>query len=225
MNGATGHTGRADHADHMGGPDHRDRLVAPPDPLAPRGIPLGGTLRAAGRGAALLVMVAALAHMVLLVLYVNPALSSANTSPAPAGAWPQPLFPQDWNIFAPDPPRANAYLEARSWRADRPGRWIDLTARDIAAHRGNPLPSREDQTVLRKAVSAHLAGSPHTQLRAPLTPAARYLRNVVVVRLQGLGEPRPDAVELRLRTVPIAPPGGPAPAESRRPLGTWEVLP
>lgn len=202
-----------------------DRFVAPLDPLAPQGVPLDGPLRAAGRVAALLIMATALAHMTLLVLYVSPALSSANTRPAQAGAWLQPMFPQDWNIFAPDPPRTNAHLEARSWRADRPGRWIDLTARDIAAHRGNPLPSREDQTVLRKAVGAHLATSPHTQLRAPLTPAAQYLRNVVVVRLQDLGEPRPDAVELRLRTVSIAPPGGLAPAASRRPLGTWEVVP
>ncbi|MEV0521910.1 DUF5819 family protein [Streptomyces sp. NPDC050439] len=202
-----------------------DRFIAPPDPLAPRDIPLGGPLRLVCRVAALLITATALTHMTLLVLYVSPALSSANTRPAQADAWLQPLFPQDWNIFAPDPPRANAHLEARSWRANRPGRWIDLTARDIAAHRHNPLPSREDQTVLRKAVSVHLAGSPHTQLRAPLTPAARYLRNVVLVRLHDLGEPRPDAVELRLRTVPIAPPGGLAPATSRQPLGTWEVAP
>ncbi|MGW7066777.1 DUF5819 family protein [Streptomyces sp. NPDC054855] len=214
-----------DHTDRMAGPDHGDRLAAPPDPLAPRGVPLGGPLSAVGRGAALLIMLTALAHMALLALYVSPALSSANTRPAQAHAWLQPLFPQDWNIFAPDPPRANARLEARSWRAGQPGHWIDLTARDIAAHRGNPLPSREDQTVLRKAVSVHLAGSPHTQLRAPLTPAAQYLRNVVVVRLQDLGEPRPDAVELRLRTASIPPPGEPAPVASRRPLGTWEVVP
>ncbi|MGW0903250.1 DUF5819 family protein [Streptomyces sp. NPDC002853] len=220
MDGATGPTGRPSRPDGMD-----RRLVVPPDPLAPRGIPLGGPLRTAGRGAALLVMAAALAHMTLLVLYVSPALSSATTRPAQADAWLQPLFPQDWDIFAPDPPHINTHLEVRSWRADRPGRWIDLTARDIAAHRGNPLPSREDQTVLRKALGAHLAGSPHTQLRAPLTPAAQYLRNVVVVRLHDLGEPRPDAVELRLHTLPIAPPGDPAPLASRRPLGTWEVIP
>ncbi|MEU6678887.1 DUF5819 family protein [Streptomyces sp. NPDC046925] len=211
------------HRTHDGDGTHR--TVEPPDPLAPRGTPLGAPLRTVGRAATLLVLAVTLAHMALLVLHLSPALSSDRAGPAQADAWLRPLFPQDWNIFAPDPPRANAHLEARSWRADRPGRWIDLTAHDIAAHRGNPLPSREDQTVLRKAVSAHLAGSPHTQLRAPLTPAAQYLRNAVVVRLEDLGEPRPDAVELRLRTVPIAPPGRPAPPESRRPLGTWEVVP
>ncbi|MFC8128503.1 DUF5819 family protein [Streptomyces sp. NPDC057302] len=212
----------------MDGTERTPLLIEPPDPLAPRGAPLGGPLRAAGRGAALLVMALALTHMALLVLHLSPALSSGSSGrarPAQPDAWLRPLFPQDWNIFAPDPPRANTHLEARSWRADRPGRWIDLTAHDIAAHRGNPLPSREDQTVLRKAVNAHLAGSPHTQLRAPLTPAARYLRNAVVVRLEDLGEPRPDAVELRLRTVPIAPPGRPAPAASRQPLGIWEAFP
>ncbi|MFI8875672.1 DUF5819 family protein [Streptomyces sp. NPDC055243] len=209
----------------MDGTEHTALLVEPPDPLAPRGTPLGGPLRAVGRGAALLVVAVALTHMAFLVLHLSSALSSDSTRSAQADAWLRPLFPQDWDIFAPDPPRANTHLEARSWRADRPGRWIDLTAHDIAAHRDNPLPSREDQTVLRKAVGAHLAASPHTQLRAPLTPAARYLRNAVVVRLEDLGEPRPDAVELRLRTVPIPPPGGPAPAASRRPLGTWEAFP
>ncbi|MGW6061792.1 DUF5819 family protein [Streptomyces sp. NPDC055189] len=209
----------------MDGTEHTALPVEPPDSLAPRGTPLGGPLRAAGRAAALLVTAVALTHMALLVLHLSPALSSDAARPTQADAWLRPLFPQDWNIFAPDPPRVNTHLEVRSWRGDRPGRWIDLTARDIAAHRGNPLPSREDQTVLRKAVSAHLAGLPHTQLRAPLTPAAQYLRNVVVVRLKDLGEPRPDAVELRLRTLPIAPPGSPAPTASRQPLGTWEVIP
>ncbi|GGV24661.1 hypothetical protein GCM10010277_05070 [Streptomyces longisporoflavus] len=221
MNGTDGTDGRGD----TERTDGADLTAEPPDPLAPRGTPLGGPLRAVARGAALLVMAVALTHMALLLLYVGPALSPDTARPARADAWLRPLFPQDWNIFAPDPPRANTRLEVRGWRADRPGRWIDLTAHDVAAHRGNPLPSREDQTVLRKAVSAHLAGSPHTQLRAPLTPAAQYLRNVVVVRLDDLGEPRPDTVELRLRTLPIAPPGHPAPAASRRPLGTWEVLP
>ncbi|WP_409061860.1 DUF5819 family protein [Streptomyces sp. SYP-A7185] len=219
-----------DRMDRMDSPDRPgspDRPVEPPDPLAPHGAPLDGPLRAVGRGATLLVMAAALAHMGLLVLQVAPGLSPAAKTlrPAQTEAWLHPLFPQDWNIFAPDPPRANTHLEARGWRAGRAGRWIDLTARDIAAHRGNPLPSREDQTVLRKAVGAHLAGSPHTQLRAPLTPAARYLRNAVVVRLQDLGEPRPDAVELRLHTLPIAPPHRPAPAASRQPWGLWEVAP
>ncbi|MDG4863657.1 DUF5819 family protein, partial [Streptomyces sp. T-3] len=212
-------------------PVERERSVErgePDDPLAPRGIPLGGPLRAVGRGAALLVMAAALTHMGLLVLYLSPDLPQAKARSAQVDAWLRPLFPQDWNIFAPDPPRTNTHLEVRSWRGGRPGPWIDLTAHDIADHRGNPLPSREDQTVLRKAVSAHLTGSPHTQLRAPLTRAAQYLRNAVVVRLEDLGEPCPDAVELRLRTVPIAPPGQPGQSEQparQQPLGTWEVLP
>ncbi|WAL99669.1 DUF5819 family protein [Streptomyces sp. Je 1-369] len=200
------------------------------DPLAPQGTPLPAPFRTAVRGAALLVVLAALTHVALLVLYLSPGPPQAKARSAQVDGWLRPLFPQDWNIFAPDPPSANVHLEVRSRYADgrdadHVGPWIDLTAHDVAAHRGNPLPSREDQTVLRKAVSAHLAGSPHTQLRAPLTPAAQYLRNVVVVRLEDLGEPRPDAVELRLHTLPIAPPGQPAPAGSRQPLGTWEMLP
>jgi hypothetical protein len=168
-----------------------------------------------------------LTHMALLVLDVSPDFPLAKSQSATVQGWLRPLFPQDWNIFAPNPSKASAHLEVRPWRAGRPGQWIDLTAHDIAAHRGNPLPSREDQAVLRKALSAHLTGSPDSQLRAPLTRAARYLRNVVVVRLQDIGELRPDAIELRVRRIPTASPGhqGPPPSSSRQTLGTWEVLP
>ncbi|MHC0433704.1 DUF5819 family protein [Streptomyces sp. O3] len=201
--------------------------VEPPDPLAPHGTPLGGVHRLIGRCVAAVVMGLTLTHMALLVLDVSPDLPLAKTHSATVQGWLRPLFPQDWNIFAPDPPRANSHLEVRGWRAGRPGEWIDLTAHDIAAHRGNPLPSREDQAVLRKALSAHLAGSPESQRRAPLTRAARYLRNVVVVRLTDLGEKRPDTIELRVRRIPTAPPGhqGPPPRSNRQALGTWEVLP
>ncbi|MFE0461528.1 DUF5819 family protein [Kitasatospora sp. NPDC058965] len=121
-----------------------------------------------------------------------------------------PEFEQNWKLFAPDPLQFNIAVQVRVRTAGGDGGWIDLTARDIAAIRHNPMPSHVDQNLLRRAWdfydSTHDAQQqPTAGLRSEL--AEQYLKRVALQRLGRPAEGGPvTALQVRSATDPVQPP-------------------
>jgi hypothetical protein len=165
----------------------------------------------------------------MLLLYVATDFPLSRTYAKQIDWWMRPMFPQDWNIFAPDPSRYNLHLEVRTRVDGKLGEWTDLTAYDNSRYRGDLLPSIEDQLVLRRAVSQYQI-SAGNQARTQAADAARsrnarYLVNVIRLRLDDLGKPTGDAIELRTRSTRIPAPDAPDVTHkpTYRTVGYWTV--
>lgn len=120
-----------------------------------------------------------------------------------------PEFEQNWKLFAPDPLRQNIAVQARVMTARGAGDWVDLTAQDIAAIRGNPIPSHADQNLLRRAWdfydSTHGQDETSTGARGPL--AEEYLKRIALQRIGRSVDGAPvTAIAVRSETVNVAPP-------------------
>jgi hypothetical protein len=121
-----------------------------------------------------------------------------------------PEFEQNWKLFAPDPLQYNISVQVRVRTAAGDGDWIDLTARDIAAIRHNPIPSHVDQNLLRRAWDFYDSTHDAEQSRTAGTRselAEEYLKRVALQRLGRTVAGVPvTAVQLRSATAPVAPP-------------------
>ncbi|GAA1068868.1 hypothetical protein GCM10009665_73890 [Kitasatospora nipponensis] len=121
-----------------------------------------------------------------------------------------PEFEQNWKLFAPNPLQQNISVDARVRTSEGTGEWIALTAQDIAAIRGNPVPSHADQNLLRRAWDFY--DSTHdsqdesaTGPRGPL--AVEYLKRIALQRIgRTVGGSPITGVELRCGTTAVAPP-------------------
>ncbi|MFH9349356.1 DUF5819 family protein [Kitasatospora sp. NPDC017646] len=147
-----------------------------------------------------------------------------------------PEFEQNWKLFAPDPLQQNVSLDARvrtvaDGGATRTGDWIGLTARDIAAIRGNPAPSHVDQNLLRRAWDFY-DGSHDPQDDKPTNQrgklAEQYLKRIALQRIgREVDGRRVLEIEFRVTTATVPPPswsgvtGSPAPKV--RELPWWPV--
>ncbi|MFI0977150.1 DUF5819 family protein [Streptomyces sp. NPDC021093] len=202
-----------------------ESAIAPPDPLAPRGLPLTGLRRRLTRTAVALVALLAVVHSTMLLLYVASDFPLAKTYAKQTDWWMRPMFPQDWNIFAPDPSRYNVHLEVRTRVDGRLGPWIDLTAYDNARYRGDLLPSIEDQLVLRRATTQYQSSAKAPGADEARSRNARYLMNVITARLDDMGRPSGDAIELRTRSTRIPSPEAPDAVHPARyeEVGFWKV--
>ncbi|MBT2507905.1 hypothetical protein J7I98_18860 [Streptomyces sp. ISL-98] len=202
-----------------------ESAIPPPDPLAPTGMPLGAARRRLVRIFTAFVALIALIHSSMLLLYVATDFPLSKTYTKQVNGWMRPLFPQDWSIFAPEPSKFNQHLEVRANVDGTFGRWIDLTAHDNAAYRGEVLPSIEDQLVLRRAISQYRTNAARGNATEATGRSARYLLNVILVRLDDMGEKPGQAVQLRLKSTRIPPPGyqGSVMRPQYRTLGYWKV--
>jgi hypothetical protein len=172
-----------------------------------------------------LVGLLAVVHASMLVLYVASDFPASKTYAKQIDWWMRPMFPQDWSIFAPDPSRYNQHLEVRTRVDGRLGPWIDVTAYDNSRYRGDLLPSIEDQLVLRRAVSQYRSSAAAAPTSEATGRNGRYLLAVVRARLDDMGKPSGDAIELRVRTTRIPPretPDATYPATYRT-IGFWKV--
>ncbi|MGF1431365.1 DUF5819 family protein [Kitasatospora sp. LaBMicrA B282] len=120
-----------------------------------------------------------------------------------------PEFEQNWKLFAPDPLQQNISVQARLRSAAGDGPWVDLTAQDIAAIRGNPAPSHVDQNLLRRAWDFY--DGTHTADESPIGDrgqlAQEYLKRIALQRLGPTLDGAPvTGVELRSATASVAPP-------------------
>jgi Family of unknown function (DUF5819) len=178
-----------------------------PDELS--GLPL--PLRAATRGAAVLLACVCLLHLFFLFLHVAPPNQISQRYARQVQSWVYPFFEQNWRLFAPDPESSVPQVSARTVRTSADGSqqisaWFDLTAVDNAGVRHNPFPSHTTQNMLRRAWSGYLEthGNSDVSYSDRAVMWQEYLRNIAVDRV---GSARPgaiDAVQLRVRTTPVA---------------------
>jgi hypothetical protein len=144
--------------------------------------------------------------------------------------WMNPLFNQNWQLFAPNPISENVTVQARAslapdgWVTG----WIDLSAQDRAAVLGDPAPGHIAENGLRNAwfdwVGSHSDNGDPTGGTADVMQ--QYLLNIVIDRLRGqVGGKTISSVQIRAITTLIPGPGRTPDqlAPSTRTLDWWTV--
>ncbi|MEY9855860.1 hypothetical protein ABH935_001464 [Catenulispora sp. GAS73] len=210
----------------------------PPEPVVPpgEGRQLSRPAELIVAGAVALCLTATLVHVASVFLFVAPSNTVSRLYQRQINAWVYPYFEQDWKLFAPNPQSARQQISARasmtaSDGTPRPGDWVDLTAVDDAAVRHDFFPSHTAQNMLRRAWAAYAdAQGADGQVSSPRALMLQeYLRNIAVQRISAHSHTTFNAVQLRVTSTPIPPPGGadqpaaPAPAPSIRLLPWWSV--
>ncbi|MFI9580735.1 DUF5819 family protein [Streptomyces sp. NPDC052236] len=186
--------------------------AAPPAPPEPR--PTGGisalSLPYQVAAALSLAIVGALAcvHLGMVFLHVAPSNTVTKQHGKAVDGWIYPEFEQNWKLFAPNPLQQNVAVQVRAEvsRPDGSRRntdWIDLTAEDGEAIRGNLLPSHVQQNELRRGWDFYL--NSHDNEDRPNGRRGRlsesYIRRIVMLRLEAhdLGGPV-ERIQLRSAT-------------------------
>ncbi|MFE9766865.1 DUF5819 family protein [Streptomyces sp. NPDC005808] len=191
--------------------------AAPPVP-APTGIAalsLGYQIAAAF--ALAIVALAACVHLGMVFLHLAPSNTVTKQHGRAIEEWIYPEFEQNWKLFAPNPLQQNIAVQVRAQVRTPDGSssetgWYDLSALDGAAIDGNLLPSHTQQNELRRSwdfyVNSHDGENRPTGLRGDLSE--RYLRRIVVLRLDRLDAGGKDAVvesvQVRSLTTSVTPP-------------------
>ncbi|WP_406353703.1 DUF5819 family protein [Streptomyces sp. NBC_00658] len=192
--------------------------TAPGDTLAPTGIAaLSPGYQIAAALALAIVAVTACVHLGMVFLHLAPSNTVTKQHGTAIEEWIYPEFEQNWKLFAPNPLQQNIAVQVRAQvrtpdGTSRETGWYDLSALDGAAIDGNLLPSHTDQNELRRSwdfyVSSHDAENRPSGMRGDLSE--RYLRRVVVLRLDRLQAGGKDAVvesvQIRSRTTNVTPP-------------------
>lgn len=192
--------------------------TAPGDTLAPTGIAaLSPGYQIAAALALAIVAVTACVHLGMVFLHLAPSNTVTKQHGTAIEEWIYPEFEQNWKLFAPNPLQQNIAVQVRAQvrtpdGTSRETGWYDLSALDGAAIDGNLLPSHTDQNELRRSwdfyVSSHDGENRPSGMRGDLSE--RYLRRVVVLRLDRLQAGGKDAVvesvQIRSRTTNVTPP-------------------
>ncbi|MGW7362647.1 DUF5819 family protein [Streptomyces sp. NPDC054841] len=155
-----------------------------------------------------LVGVLACIHLAMVFLHVAPSNTMTKQHGKFVDGWIYPEFEQNWKLFAPNPLQQNIAVQVRAEVAGDDGsrrttKWIDLSAEDGEAIRGNLLPSHVNQNELRRGwdfyANSHTDDNKPNGLRGQLSE--RYIRRIVMLRLEnhGLGG-RVERIQLRSAT-------------------------
>ncbi|MDT3397650.1 DUF5819 family protein [Streptomyces sp. B1866] len=177
------------------------------------------------------VALAAAVHLVMAFFAVSPSNTVTKRHGGQIDDYIYPEFERNWKLFAPNPVQENVAVQARV-EVSRPDGgtsttgWTDLTARDTAAIRHNPLPSHTQQNELRRAWEFYSLS--HDDQERPTGPRGElsetYVRRIVVLRLRD--EARGGTVrrvQVRSATTPVAAPSW---SDERTDTGTvYRVLP
>ncbi|MGW7050265.1 DUF5819 family protein [Streptomyces sp. NPDC054887] len=183
-------------------------------PQAPRaaGIPGGGIAalsrpyQAVAALALAFVGVVACVHVGMVFLHVAPSNTLTKQNSEAIDDWVYPEFEQNWKLFAPNPLQQNIAVQVRAQVRTDGGQWkttdwIDLSAEDGEAIRGNLLPSHTVQNALRRAwdfyTASHDNANKPNGMRGALSE--RYVRRTVMLRLarQDLGG---EVVRIQVRS-------------------------
>nr|WP_251022863.1 DUF5819 family protein [Streptomyces sp. ISL-10] len=132
-------------------------------------------------------------HLAMVFLHVAPPNTVTKRHGEAVQGWVYPEFEQNWKLFAPNPLQQNIAVEVRAQytAADgsrRTSEWIDLSAQDGEAIRGNLVPSHIHQNQLRRGwdffVGSHDNEARPNGLRGRLSE--RYIRRIVMLRLDDI---------------------------------------
>ncbi|MEV1052259.1 DUF5819 family protein [Streptomyces sp. NPDC049887] len=202
--GASASAGPPDDATGAGDPGEAPLRRRPSGGIAALSLPYQ-VVAAAALG---LVAVFACVHLAMVFLHVAPSNTLTKRHGKGVDEWVYPEFEQNWKLFAPNPLQQNIAVQVRAEVAGPDGSrrtsdWIDLSAEDGEAIRGNLLPSHVHQNELRRGWDFY--GNSHTDdnkpngLRGQLSE--RYVRRIVMTRLDGhdLGG-RVERIQLRSAT-------------------------
>jgi hypothetical protein len=178
-------------------------------------------LRVAMGAVAGLCAATALTHATLVFLHVAPSNPVSQRLQEPIRAWIQPLFEQNWLLFAPNPNTDNTRIFARTGRTAGDGDrevsdWVEISAVDDADTRHNPYPSRTTQAMLRRAWTAYMTahGEDEVSHGEWALIRAEYLRNIAVRRMTEHGRHPFQTIRLKVVIEPIAAPAGSAAAQA-----------
>ncbi|WP_405571214.1 DUF5819 family protein [Streptomyces sp. NBC_01167] len=174
-------------------PPDPDPDSVPLDPDAPtRGIAaLSLPYQVAVAVSLALIAVLAGVHVAMVFLHVAPSNTASKEYGKAIDAWVYPEFEQNWKLFAPNPLQQNVAVQVKAEVSTPDGDhrstgWIDLSAEDGDAIRGNLLPSHTQQNALRRAwdfyINSHDDKNRSSGLRGQLSES--YVRRLVMARLE-----------------------------------------
>lgn len=187
----------------------------PPEPPEPPGVEaLAPSSRILLAVAAAVLAVVVAVHMGMVFLHVAPSNAVSEQYAGTIDGYIYPEFEQNWKLFAPNPLQQNiavhARVELRAPDGDlRRTGWVNLTAEDAVAIRGNPFPSHVHQNELRRAWdfldSSHDSDDRPTGSRGELSES--YVKRIVLLRLEErVDTDRVQRVQIRSATRAVAPP-------------------
>lgn len=193
---------------------HQFPPVAPLEASEPVPVPVRGmaalSLPYQFAAAVSLAIIGALAcvHLAMVFLHVAPSNTVTKEYGKAVDGWVYPEFEQNWKLFAPNPLQQNVAVQVKvEFTAPDSSRkttdWIDLTAEDGEAIRGNLLPSHVQQNELRRAwdfyLNSHDNENRANGVRGQLSES--YVRRIVMMRLDAhdLGGPV-ERIQLRSST-------------------------
>ncbi len=157
--------------------------------------------------AAVIMLGAAAWHIAAVFLSLAPENGISQEYKEQIDGYSRPTFARDWKLFAPNPLQENTAVSARIELVYPDGRhqvssWLDLTRQDVAAVRGNPLPSHAHQNLLRRAwdfyAKTHdLRDGRRVDRRGDLSE--QYLKRIALQRLGRGGGSGTQAVAIQFR--------------------------
>ncbi|MGW4031930.1 DUF5819 family protein [Streptomyces sp. NPDC004838] len=170
-------------------------------------------------------------HLAMVFLHVAPSNTVTKHYGKGVDAWIYPEFEQNWKLFAPNPLQQNIAVQVRaevqtSDGGTRTTDWIDLSADDHEAIRGNLLPSHVHQNELRRSwdlyTNSHDDKDRATGWRGSLSES--HLRRIVMLRLEvhDLGG-SVQRIQVRSSTVSVKSPAWANENTDTRPV--YRVLP
>ena len=181
---------------------------------------------------ALVLAPATLWHLIAVFLYVAPQNPVSQKFNNQITGYINPVFSQDWNLFAPNPIQDNVYIEARvqiigtSGPLDSP--WVNLTAEDIARITHTPFPSHVNQNLLRRAAQFYddsHAGQRGRTAQQQAQMSTEYLMRAVLQRLGKTWDGRPiHRVQVEEEQTPVSGPawtGAPGQPQSGFTIMPW----
>jgi hypothetical protein len=173
------------------------------------------------------VLIAATAwHLGTVFLSIAPSNPASQHYQSAINSHVLPEFEQNWQLFAPNPLQNNIAVEARLQTLAPDGTraesgWVNLTAQDIAAIRGNLAPSHLNQNQLRRAWDYYTAWHnlpSETSLGGGGPLSKEYLKRIALQRIgtrtwQGN---QIIQIEFRSATTPVTGPTWTAAAQKKQ---------
>ncbi|MGI5349999.1 DUF5819 family protein [Streptomyces sp. CA-250714] len=153
-------------------------------------------------------------HVAMVFLQTAPDNTISKRHGEVVDSYVYPEFERNWKLFAPNPLQQNVAVHARATVAKNDGTtqttgWVNLTAMDGEAIKGNPAPSHTQQNELRRAwefyVDNHDEKGKPFGLRGRLSE--QYIKRIVMLRFgPELNGGSVERIQVRSAVTPVAPP-------------------